>query len=155
MLNAFYFEEQSSRHLTRASNFLLSNWEAPRYETKISFSEFYSGWQDCCLGSFTSGCSNQVSKSHGCVIHFLLLSSVNNVHPTQVQSLPCHWVTQSVSFWILLRLLDLSKLLHGHGQITWSDNLQLPYTSKLEVIWDQITFNFNEPTKPNLPNIPN
>ena len=23
----------------------------------------------------------------------------------------------------------------------WSDNLQLPYTSKLEVIWDQITYN--------------
>ena len=24
----------------------------------------------------------------------------------------------------------------------WSDNLQLPYTRRLEVIWDQITSNF-------------
>ena len=29
----------------------------------------------------------------------------------------------------------------GNARI-WSDNLQLPYTSKLEVIWDQTTSNF-------------
>ena len=45
----------------------------------------------------------------------------------------------SLTEWMMIHQLEQSTQQCAH---IWSDNLQLPYANKLEVIWDQTTFNF-------------
>ena len=45
----------------------------------------------------------------------------------------------SLTEWMMIHQLEQSTQQCAH---IWPDNLQLPYANKLEVIWDQTTFNF-------------
>ena len=69
----------------------------------------------------------QMEAKHSLSKLFLFFSCQSSFIPTLAKD----WVTD----WLMIHHSE--RLMR-----IWSDNLQLPYTSKLEVIWDQTTFNF-------------